>query len=231
MNTRILRAWIILVSCIWACAVVASDRQRVVPTIAPWDAIGMINTAAYGRCTGTLVATRLVVTAAHCLYNKRTQKFVRPQSVHFVLGYDRGSFAFATVGRAIRMDPRYDPLHPFDSMKADWALIELVEPAPLGIAPILPAEGTLEISHPMTAAGFGQDRAYALSATPPCPFLGTSDAGMLIAACTIVKGYSGGPLLTSAGRLAGLVIASGKHGQDDILLAVPVSSWAVAPPG
>jgi hypothetical protein len=40
-----------------------------------------------------------VLTAAHCLFNRRTGRFLPPSSLHFLLGYQRGEYkAHALVG-------------------------------------------------------------------------------------------------------------------------------------
>lgn len=57
--------------------VVSSDQQyiyspRVVVSgdVFPWRAIGRINLAGRGYCTATLIARDVVLTAAHCLWNR-----------------------------------------------------------------------------------------------------------------------------------------------------------------
>ena len=60
----------------------------------PWAAVGRINFAGYRtrqHCTGALVGERLVLTAAHCLYDRRDRKWLKPQSINFLAGYQRGT--------------------------------------------------------------------------------------------------------------------------------------------
>ena len=46
------------------------DRIQVHSSALPWSAIGRLTTA-NGFCTATLVAANLVLTSAHCLYDKK----------------------------------------------------------------------------------------------------------------------------------------------------------------
>ena len=67
------------------------DRVQVDPAEPPWRALGRVQTELGSRCTGFLVAPRAVLTAAHCLYRPGPHSFVQPHSVHFLLGYNKGS--------------------------------------------------------------------------------------------------------------------------------------------
>jgi V8-like Glu-specific endopeptidase len=53
------------------------DRRVVEQLSAPWGAIGQINVTGYRRtieCTGSLIASHVVITAAHCIMDSWHQK-------------------------------------------------------------------------------------------------------------------------------------------------------------
>src|SRR4051794_4386214 len=87
----------------------ADPRVPVDATLPPWRALGRVQTELGGRCTGFLVEARTVLTAAHCLYRRSTEAYVRPGSVHFLLGYDRGQYAAHARVVAFTVGPGYDP--------------------------------------------------------------------------------------------------------------------------
>lgn len=203
----------------------AALRERVDIASMPWTAVGQVNNGSYGRCTGVLIARQAAITAAHCLFNKSTGRFVRPASVHFVLGYDRGTFAFQSTVRAVRMDKDYDPTRGTAAAANDWAWLELVDPAPAKFAPVPVATWDMKDGGVLASAGYGRDRAYALTAVASCRYLLTTRTGLLVTECPITFGYSGGPLLDPEGRLVGIQVASGRLNGEDIALAVPASAW------
>ncbi len=169
------------------------------------------------------------MTAAHCVFNPATGRFLPPASIHFMLGYDRGAYAFQSVARAIRMDGAQNGDRSLAALGRDWALLDLAAPAPASIAsipllPQAPAPGTA-----LRAAGFGRDRAYALTVAEGCRVEGPAGLHLLAVRCPIIPGYSGGPLLDADGRLAAIAVASvGGQGEDMTALGVLASAFASA---
>lgn len=206
----------------------AVGRERVDVTAAPWNAVGQVNTTAYGRCTGILIGRQKAVTAAHCLFNHATGRFLPPSSVHFVLGYDQGAYAFQTVAREIRMDPSQDGTRSLASAPRDWAVLVLADPAPMTIPPMPVAYGEPEVGADLSAAGFGRDRAYALTVARDCRHMGTAAPSLLAMRCPIIQGYSGGPVLNAAGQLVAITVATAKTADGDVALAVASAAWQAA---
>ncbi len=53
----------------------------------PWSSIGKLFNSVGGACTAVVIAPDQVLTAAHCLYAFRTQRWLRADAIHFLLGY------------------------------------------------------------------------------------------------------------------------------------------------
>ena len=58
-----------------------------------WQAVGRLDIANSGFCSGTLIASDLVLTAAHCVYNRTTGVAYTPKDFVFRAGLREGKSA------------------------------------------------------------------------------------------------------------------------------------------
>ena len=177
----------------------ALDRRLAVDVgLPPWNAIAKVQTNIAPRCTGALVGPDIVMTAAHCLYNRRTGALLQPESLHVLFGYERGGyFRHAQVVRYVVGDG-FEGAEPARHPASDWARLELAEAVPPAIEPLKLSK---EIPVPGTAValtGYNQDRIHRLMADASCRVTGIlmiRGERLLTHDCSAARGTSGGPLL------------------------------------
>lgn len=181
----------------------------------PFDAVGLVTNSVGGRCTGVLVAEDVAITAAHCLYNARTKRFVRPQSVHFLLGFDRGEYRFHARAAQVFRSPAYDPEASTPSFTEDWAVLQFASKAPATIAPMAVAplvqldEDGGGKAREVFATGFARQRSEVMTRTASCEVHGPPSDDVIVSSCAASPGLSGGPLIDAAtGALVAIQIGT-----------------------
>lgn len=220
-------------------------RVAVDPDLSPWRSLVRVQTNLGGRCTGVLVERNKILTAAHCLFNKRTQRDLPASSLHVLFGYDRGEYRAHSRVQAYRLGATVgakadEGKLASERLAQDWAVLTLVDPAPADIAPLPLATDPLPTGQAVALAGFSQDKAQILTADTACRVTGagqTPGGPLIIHDCAGTRGSSGAALLVREGgapdgarnswRVAGVAVAVTGNGARRNF-AVPASVFASA---
>ena len=160
-----------------------------------WEAVGRLNLGDRGFCTGALIAPDLVLTAAHCLFDKETGARLDPGEIEFLAGWRNGrAEAYRHVRRAVaHPEYVYAGLDNLDRVAFDVALLELDQPILLtSVTPFAigarPAQGDA-----VAVVSYAQDRAEAPSLQQLCHVLG-QQALVNVLSCSVDFGSSGAPV-------------------------------------
>ncbi len=173
----------------------SSARGTALSAMPGGEAIGRLMMSGKSMCTGAMVEPDLVVTAAHCLYDTRTGKRLKPEKIKFEAGLKSGKASATRHVVSATQHPQYRHNRKGQAqMGYDLALLKLNKPIHM--------EQTLQISSASRpekgdmlgvvsyTIGHKNDPRFAY----PCQVLARKGE-TLVMSCQVNFGASGAPVL------------------------------------
>ena len=234
MVGRLSRGLLILAAFILSTSTVAIDATIQAPNFPredidvsrhPWSAIGKLYNGTGSACSAVAISSDKILTAAHCLFNHRTRRFIPAAALHVLLGYRAGRYTAHVRIAQYEIGSGFDPQRYPKTIEADFAVLTVRERLPARIEPLRLSQAVLPRGTKAMIAGYPQDRAHALTADRDCELRDKIDDGRLFMhSCRGARGYSGAPILVAGSghelRVAGIQIASLRSDGTEKMVAV-----------
>lgn len=192
-----------------------------------WNAVGRVDIGSGGHCTGVLIASDVVLTAAHCLYDKHTGAKFDTRQLSFRAGQRPGAANAPMRVQKTLVHPNYLPnrKRELTNLKHDLALLKLStrviasEATPMPIA--RPDVSGLR-AHTLSFGGVHTEAAFMQS---DCN-LTRHKEGVLLSSCQAQLGTSGAPVIQIRGgkpHIVSIVSAKARADQQPVSLVVSVA--------
>lgn len=165
-----------------------------------WLAVGRLDINGTGFCTGTLIAPDLVLTAAHCLFDKATGARIDTARIEFLAGLRGGrASSYRYIRRAlVHPSYRFTQAAGPERVRNDLALLELQRPVRNSdIKPFATASGAAKGAQ-VGVVSYAHDRAQAPSLQEVCRVMG-HQRGAMVMTCAVDFGSSGAPVFSFDG--------------------------------
>lgn len=191
-----------------------------------WQGVGRVNIGERGFCTGTLISPSIVLTAAHCFFDKKTGEALGAGNVEFLAGLSQGRVAAQRDARRVILHPDYIFMGDgsMDYVHADLALIELDHP--IQTSAVIPFETTSysHIGQKLAVVSYAKDREDAPSLQRNCEVL-VQQEGVDVTSCDVDFGSSGAPVFVERGgrlMVTSVVSAKGEWNAQKVAIAAGV---------
>ncbi len=190
-----------------------------------WEAVGRLNLGTRGFCTGTLIAYDMVLTAAHCLFDKETGARVDPATIQFLVGWRNGrALAYRTARKALpHPDYIYAGDEGVDRVAYDVALVQLDQPVRMSNVQPFDLDVRPSTGDEVGIVSYAQDRAEVPSLQETCHVL-SREAAAIVMDCSVDFGSSGAPVFSFRDGVARVVsVVSAKAQLDGQTVSLGVS--------
>jgi protease YdgD len=171
-----------------------------------WEAVGRLNFGDRGFCTGALIEPNLVLTAAHCMFDKETGARMEVGEIQFLAGWRNGrAAAYRGVRRAvIHPDYVFGGVDRLDRVAFDLALLELDQPIRLPSITPFETDAAPATGDRVEVVSYAMDRSEAPSLQEVCFVLG-NQPGVIVLTCSVDFGSSGAPIFVVRDGVARVV--------------------------
>jgi len=190
-----------------------------------WEAVGRLELAGRAFCTGSLISPKLVLTAAHCLYDDQGA-LLAPEDIQFLAGWRNGrAAAYRRVRRAV-VYPDYDfnEAPSPDRVYNDIALIELQHPVRnTTIIPFV-TQHRPPAGESVSVVSYAHNRSEAPSMQDTCEIMSTQN-NLLVMSCSVDFGSSGSPVFafgSDGPRIVSVVSSKAMSGDLPVSLGAPL---------